>query len=74
MSEDIIRCSVANYKHTNAVNEETGALDEELVTLAGDLYDLTNVSVYDAATGELRSTYDIIKDIADVYDELASKT
>lgn len=74
MSEDIIRCSVANYKNTNAVNEETGALDEELVTLAGDLYDLTNVSVYDAATGELRSTYDIIKDIADVYDELDSKT
>lgn len=55
------------------VNEETGVLDGSLQTIKGDLYDITGVEVYEANTGELRSTYDIISDIADVYKSLNDK-
>lgn len=67
------RYSLTNYDKDKSINEETGVLDGELQTIKSDLYDITGVEIYDANTGELRSTYDIISDIADVYDSLTDR-
>lgn len=55
------------------IDEQTGVLDGTLQTIKGELYDITGVEIYDPDTGVLRSTYDIISDIADVYDTLTDK-
>ena len=55
------------------INEETEELDDSLKTIKGDLYDLTGVSVMqDADT--FKSTYQILKDIYGVWDNLTDKT
>ena len=55
------------------INEETMELDDSLKTIKGDLYDLTGVSVMqDADT--FKSTYQILKDMNTVWDNLSDKT
>lgn len=56
------------------LNEETGLVDESLETIKGKLSEITGVSAYDAATGELRTTYDILKDVASIYNTLSDKS
>ena len=55
-----------------AMDEETEQYDETLKSIKGDIFDLTGVSIMsDADT--YRSTYDILKDISLVWDNLTDK-
>lgn len=54
------------------LNEETQELDDSLKTIKGDLYDLTGVSIMQDAN-TYKSTYQILKDISDVWDSLTDK-
>lgn len=54
------------------LNEETQELDDSLKTIKGDLYDLTGVSIMQDAN-TYKSTYQILKDISDVWDTLTDK-
>ena len=56
------------------MNEETEELDDTLVTIKGDVFDLTNGKVStmeDANT--YKSTYQILKEISVIWDELTDK-
>ena len=55
------------------LNEETQELDDELKTIKGDLYDLTGVSIMEDAN-TYKSTYQILKEISDVWESLTDKT
>lgn len=55
------------------INEETQELDETLTTIKSDLYDLTGVSVMQDAN-TYKSTYQILKEISGVWDNLTDKT
>ena len=55
-----------------AMDEDTQAYDATLESIKGDIYDLTGVSVMqDADT--YKSTYDVLKDISEVWDKLQTK-
>jgi hypothetical protein len=55
-----------------AMDEDTQAYDATLESIKGDIYDLTGVSVMqDADT--YKSTYDVLKDISEVWDKLTDK-
>lgn len=56
------------------MNEETEELDNSLVTIKGDVFELTNGKVsimQDADT--YKSTYQVLKEISAVWDELTDK-
>lgn len=54
------------------MDEDTQAYDATLESIKGDIYDLTGVSVMqDADT--YKSTYDVLKDISEVWDKLTDK-
>lgn len=55
------------------LNEETQEVDDSLKTIKGDLYDLTGVSIMEDAD-TYKSTYQILKEISDVWDSLTDKT
>lgn len=55
------------------LNEETQELDDSLKTIKGDLYDLTGVSIMEDAN-TYKSTYQILKEISEVWDSLTDKT
>jgi TP901 family phage tail tape measure protein len=55
-----------------AMDEETEQYDETLKTIKGDIYDLTGVSIM-SDSDTYRSTYDILKDISLVWDNLTDK-
>ena len=56
------------------MNEETESLDDTLVTIKGDVFDLTNgkVSIMEDAD-TYKSTYQVLKEISAVWDELTDK-
>lgn len=62
-------------------NEETEELDDGLKTISGDIADLTKtatnktgVSLFTDETKQTyRSTYDILKDISEIWDEITDK-
>ena len=56
------------------MNEETEELDDTLVTIKGDVFDLTNgkVSIMEDAN-TYKSTYQILKEISVIWDELTDK-
>lgn len=61
-------------------DEETEELSDDLKTISGDIYDLTRVNggegitiFSDAAKTTYKSTYQILKEIAGVWDELTDK-
>lgn len=55
-----------------AMDEDTQAYDATLESIKGDIYDLTGVSIMqDADT--YKSTYDVLKDISEVWDKLTDK-
>lgn len=56
-----------------AMDEETQQYDETLKSIKGDIYELTGVSIMSDAN-TYRSTYDILKDISLVWDNLTDKT
>ncbi|MBD5115627.1 MAG: hypothetical protein HDT46_10615 [Ruminococcaceae bacterium] len=55
------------------LNEETHELDKSLQTIKDDLYDLTGVSVMQDESA-YKSTYQILKEISEVWDDLTDKT
>ena len=55
------------------INEETQELDDSLKTIQGDLYDLTGVSIMEN-TDTYKSTYQILKEMSEVWDSLTDKT
>lgn len=67
-------------KVTDQYDEETEELSDDLKTISGDIYDLTRVNggegitiFSDAAKTTYKSTYQILKEIAGVWDELTDK-
>lgn len=56
------------------MNEETESLDDTLKTIKGDVYELTNnkVSIMEDED-TYKSTYQILKEISQVWDELSDK-
>lgn len=54
------------------MNEETEELDESLKTIKGDLYELTGVSIMEDES-TYKSTYQILKEISEVWDSLTDK-
>ena len=56
------------------MNEETEELDDNLVNIKGDVYDLTGGKVSIMEDEETyKSTYQILKEISEVWDELSDK-
>ena len=55
------------------LNEETMEVDDSLKTIEGDLYDLTGVSIMEDEN-TYKSTFQILKEISDVWDSLSDKT
>lgn len=54
------------------MDEDTQTYDATLESIKGDIYDLTGVSVMqDADT--YKSTYDVLKDISEVWNKLTDK-
>lgn len=67
-------------KVTDQYDEETEELSDDLKTISGDIYDLTRVNggegitiFSDAAKTTYKSTYQILKEIAGIWDELTDK-
>ena len=68
-------------KVTDKYNEETEELDSGLQNIKGDIADLTKtaktpggISIYsDESTKELKSTKQLLGEIADIYDDLTDK-
>lgn len=56
------------------MNEDTQELDDTLKTIKGDVYELTNneVSIMEDED-TYKSTYQILKEISQVWDELSDK-
>ena len=56
------------------MNEDTQELDDTLKTIKGDVYELTGgkVSIMESADS-YKSTYQILKEISQVWDELSDK-
>ena len=56
------------------MNEETEELDNNLVNIKGDVYDLTGgkVSIMEDED-TYKSTYQVLKEISDVWDDLSDK-
>ena len=56
------------------MNEETEELDSSLVTIKGDVFDLTNgkVSIMEDEN-TYKSTFQVLKEISQVWDELSDK-
>lgn len=73
-NRQIILVSRRRLKVTDLMNEETESLDDTLVTIKGDVFDLTNgkVSIMEDAD-TYKSTYQVLKEISAVWDELTDK-
>ena len=55
------------------MNEETEELDDNLANITGRIYDLTKVSIM-SDPNTYKSTYQILKEISEVWDNLTDKT
>lgn len=57
-----------------SINEETGSYDETLESIKDTIYGITGVSAFTDDTKQTyKSTYDYLKDISEVWDELSDK-
>ena len=57
-----------------SINEETGSYDETLESIKDTIYGITGVSAFTDSTKQTyKSTYDYLKDISEVWDELSDK-
>ena len=67
-------------KVTDQYDEETEELSDDLQNISGDIADLTKtsknapISIFtDATKTEYKSTYQILKEISEIWDELTDK-
>lgn len=57
-----------------AIGEDADGLIEVTSSLQGAIKDLTGVDLVNTLTGDLRSTYDVMRDLAGVWDTLGTNT
>lgn len=60
--------------NVRALNEETGSYDETLESIKDTIYGLTGVSAFtDDTKTTYKSTYQYLKEISEVWDEISDK-